>query len=404
MDEKKKEIVTFVEEYFKIYFTERNYSKLMPLLSPEITVIGTGINEFGKNAKDTLLLYKKDFSEVTNHIEYSNLDINVTVSTSHFSIVTGDFSIKGVADGISFVIDSVRYSFIIRKENGTWKILHLHISTPNDKQEDDELYPLQKLIKQNELLNQKVEERTTKLVEVNTRLKKSNQTKEKLFSIIAHDIKSPFSNLLGFIDILKNNYEEYDIDQHKKFINIISDSSHRIYSLTDNLLLWSNLQQDRIDCNLKPINLKNIVQESAELFNEILGTKNINFLNNIDNSIIVLSDEFMLSTIFRNLISNAVKFSHPNGSITISIDDSNPNPEDELTVCVEDTGVGMSKEKISKLFTSDINESTVGTNNEKGTGLGLSLSKEFINLLGNKLYVESKPNFGSKFYFNLKFV
>ena len=401
MEIKKKEIINFVEEYFKVYFTERNYSKLVSFLSSEMTVIGTGLHEIGRTIEDTLLLFKKDLEEVKSPIEYSNLDININIQTQQFSIVSGDFSIKGESKGISFVISPIRYSFTIRKEKVAWKILHLHISTPNDMQEDGELYPLQKLIKQNKLLNQKVEERTKELIEANSLLIRSNRTKEKLFALIAHDIKSPFNSLLGFIDILKNKYEDLDSKQHKKYINIISDSSKKIYNLADNLLIWSKLQQDMFDCKSVPINLSNTVQKSADIFIEVLKSKKIKFINNIDNSIIVSSDEFMLSTIFRNLISNAIKFSYPESSINIGIVSNNPELENVITVCVEDTGIGISQKQINDLLTSDVNKSTKGTNNEKGTGLGLSLCKEFLNLQGSKFWIESTPNMGSKFYLNL---
>lgn len=404
MESKNKEIKTFIKEYFRIYFTERNYSKLLPLLSSEITVIGTGLHEIGRTAKDSLLLYSKDFEEIKTSIEYSNLNININIQTSYFCIASGDFSIKGVSDGISFMIDHLRYSLTTRKENGAWKLLHLHISTPNDLQEDGELYPLQRLIKQNELLNQKVEERTKELMESNNKLKESNKTKEKLFSIIAHDIKSPFNTLLGFIDLLQNQSENFNSDQHKKFINIISDSSNKIYNLVDNLLIWSKLQQDMFDSNIMPINLKKTVQESADIYIEMLRNKKISFNNSINNSIIVLSDEFMLSTILRNLISNAIKFTPTNGSISIRIEETKAEDEREITIYIEDTGIGISKKQINELFTSEINKSTTGTNNEKGTGIGLSLCKEFLNLLGAKLWIESTPNAGSKFYFNLKII
>ncbi|NOR87913.1 MAG: hypothetical protein GQ527_09910 [Bacteroidales bacterium] len=404
METKYQEIETFIKEYFRIYFTERNYDKLLPFFSPDISVIGTGLHEIGKNAKDTILLYQKDLQEVKSPIQYSDLDININILTSHFSVVSGKFSLKGESKGIAFTIDPLRYSFTIRKEIGAWKILHLHISTPNDQQMDDELYPLQKLITQNELLNQKVEERTKELSEVNKSLIDSNKTKEKLFSLIAHDIKTPFNSLMGFIDILKTQYDDFDSSQHKKFINIISDSSNKIFNLTDNLLIWSKLQQDMFVCNFQPINLNNIIQASADTCSEMLIGKEIILMNKIPKAIIVLSDEFMLKTIFRNLISNAIKFSNPGGLITISIHNLSPDMKDEKTISVEDTGIGIPQEQINKLFSSEVNLSTDGTNKEKGSGLGLSLCKEFIGLHGTKIWVESDLNKGSKFYFNLKFL
>lgn len=300
MKVEKRDIIAFVEEYFKVYFTERNNSKIKPFLSPNLSVVGTGIHEIANTANDSLILFKKDFEEVTTPIKYSNLEINIPVHTDCVSIVSGVLSLTGEAAGITFNIDPIRYSFTVIKENESLKILHIHMSTPNDQQEEDELYPLQKLIKQNELLNQKVAERTKELVEANNDLKKSNQTKEKLFSIIAHDIKNPFNTLLGIVDILQSQYEDFDVIQQKKYIKMISDSSNKIYNLADNLLIWAKIQQDRFHCKLKPLNLRNIVQKSSEIYNEMLTNKKIDLKNVIDKSIIVLCDEFMLSTIYQS--------------------------------------------------------------------------------------------------------
>lgn len=399
MTETIKEIRQFVEDYFRIYFTERDFEKIKTLFSCEMTVIGTGLHEIGRNPKETLKLYKKDTSEVTRPINYSNLEINIITIDPHFSVVSGNFSINGESDGIKFSIPNLRYSITIRKENDEWKIIHLHISTPNDQQEEDELYPLQKLIKQNEILNNKVEERTRELLEANQSLLKSNQTKDKLLSIISHDIRSPFNGLLGFSDLLAERYDEYDSTRHKHFIKLIRDSSYRIYNLVNNLLIWSNSQRNKMEFNPTKLNLRDLATDCSEIFHQSLISKNIGLLNNIDEKFMVNADELMVSTIFRNLISNSLKFTKPGGQISISAIEQS---KDEITICVEDNGVGMKEDQITKLFESDSNISTIGTNNEKGSGLGLAVCKDFINYHGSRIWAESNINKGSRFFFNLK--
>ncbi|PLX12008.1 MAG: hypothetical protein C0598_06845 [Marinilabiliales bacterium] len=399
MADLKKEIHQFVEKYFRIYFLERDFEKIKTLLSSEMTVIGTGLHEIGKNAKETLQLYEKDISEVTSPIKYSNLNINIHTLNQHFSVVSGDFSINGESDGIKFSIPNLRYSLTIRKEKGVWKIIHLHISTPNEQQKDNELYPLQKLIEHNELLNKKVEERTKELLEVNQSLLKSIQTKDKLLSIISHDIRSPFNGLLGFSDLLAERYDEYDSSKHKHFIKLIKESSHKIYDLVDSLLLWSNSQRHTLEFNPTKLHLRELATNCSDIFNQSLLSKNISLLNNINEEIIVHADEFMISTIFRNLISNSLKFTKPGGQINIS---AFKESEGKITICIEDTGVGMTEEQINKIFESDINTSTEGTNKEKGSGLGLSVCKEFIECHSSKLWIESTTSMGSRFFFNLQ--
>lgn len=396
------EILEFVKEYFKVYFTERNYEKVKTFLSPKITGIGTGLSEYAMTPKDTLELYRKDLSEFIHPVEYVIDDIIVNHNTPNMGVVTGALSITWTVKGNVFSIAKMRFSFMVHKEEGLWKILHIHFSTPDNEQQDDEIFPAQNIILQNEILNRKVSERTKELQEANSRLQISNDTKEKLFSVISHDIRSPFNSLLGFIEILKDQHDDFDAEKHRKFIRMISESSNKIYTLLDNLLIWSNLQRDGFIFNPTAINLKEIVKCNIDLYRETIYRKRIEFINRINNAVFVLSDELMLSTIIRNLISNAIKFTHKNGIIIISVDDNISHNEDEITICIEDSGIGMSDEQINDLFTKDVNKSSNGTNQEKGTGLGLSICKEFIDLHKTKIWVESTPNIGSKFYFNLK--
>ncbi|MEZ5070467.1 MAG: ATP-binding protein [Bacteroidales bacterium] len=402
MESRKKEIAAFVGDYFRAYFTERDYAKVVSFLSPDITVIGTGFDEVGRTARESLRLYRLDMEEVSEPVRYSKLEINVQVETPHYCVVSGELAINGEADGIAFAIDPLRYSMLISTEGDRFLIVHHHISTPNDMQEEGEMYPLQKLIKQNETLNEAVEERTRRLVEANQRLSESNRTKETLFSLVAHDIKAPFNSLLGFVDILQNQYDEFDAAQHKKYIRHISESSHRIFNLADNLLIWAKLQQDMFDPDFEPIPLRKIIQESADVYESMWKSKGIAFGNRVDPSRKVLSDEFMISTIFRNLLSNAIKYCHQDGSVEVYEVNSGSRSGDEITVCVEDTGIGIHEKRLQELFHSKINASTDGTGREKGSGLGLVLCKEFMDLHRSRIWAESEEGHGSRFYLTFK--
>ena len=240
------------------------------------------------------------------------------------------------------------------------------------------------------------------LKESEAELRKSNNTKDKFFSIIAHDLKSPFNSLLGFSNILNEGYERYDIAKQKKFLGIIHNGIQNTYKLLENLLLWSRSQQGSIDFKLEKINLYSLCKEVGKLLIQAAMNKSIEIINDIPENISVEADKNMLSTIFRNLISNAIKFTQKNGRITINarlITDKDKNLFTEIIV--KDSGVGISKSNQLKLFNIGENKSTKGTKNEKGTGLGLILCKEFVEKHKGTIRVESEIDEGSSFYFTI---
>ena len=238
------------------------------------------------------------------------------------------------------------------------------------------------------------------LQENETKLKESNKTKDKFFSIIAHDLKSPFTSLLGFSELLNNNYDEYDIQQHKKFIGIINQGVQNTHKLLENLLLWSQAQRGIIDYKPENNNLYLLSNETINLLNQLIVGKSINLRNKIPQDICVNADKNMLLSILRNLISNAIKFTNSEGEIIINTKQYDNYAE----ISVKDNGVGISPEIQSGLFTIAENVSTAGTENEQGTGLGLILCKEFVEKHGGKIWVESKVGKGSEFKFTIPLV
>lgn len=227
------------------------------------------------------------------------------------------------------------------------------------------------------------------------KLMKSNQTKDKFFSIIAHDLRSPFNAMLGFSDILVNNFDKYDDKKKKKIVGIIRQNVQQTYKLLENLLTWSRLQRGII--NFKPTkeNLYYLSAGVIELLKQTAESKSITLKNEIPNDIFIKADINMLSAILRNLISNAVKFTQKDGEVKIKAKEK----QDFIEIIIEDNGIGISPEIQSKLFKITENVSTVGTENEKGTGLGLILCKEFVEKHGGKIQMKSKIGKGSKFSF-----
>jgi len=235
----------------------------------------------------------------------------------------------------------------------------------------------------------------------NDELQKINSEKDKFFSIIAHDLKSPFNGILGFSQLLSEQIKEKDYEGIEKYAEIIQQSSQRAMDLLMNLMEWARSQTGRMEFSPEFFEMVSLIDEITPLFQEIARHKSIVIKSNLPSNAPVFADKAMISTVLRNLISNAIKFSYPGGQIIISVEE---NHQRELTISVNDTGVGIPKNSLEKLFRIDENYSTKGTQNEKGTGLGLILCKEFVEKHGGKIWVESEEGIGSRFSFSLPVV
>ncbi|MBM4170840.1 MAG: PAS domain S-box protein [Ignavibacteria bacterium] len=228
-------------------------------------------------------------------------------------------------------------------------------------------------------------------------LHQSNSTKDKFFSIIAHDLKNPFITILGFSDLLHSDYNELSDEERLFYIEEMRKSADISHALLQNLLQWSRSQTGRIDFNPQKLSLAKIINDNAELLMPTAQNKEIKIHYNIDPKIYVFADEDMSYTVVRNLISNAIKFTNKDGLVKIYSDVNH----DFVTITVEDTGIGMDESVRQNLFMLDQTHSTPGTNNEAGTGLGLLLCKEFVEKNGGTITVESIKGKGSKFIFSL---
>ncbi len=228
-------------------------------------------------------------------------------------------------------------------------------------------------------------------------LKELNATKDKFFSIIAHDLKGPFNSILGFSDLLLENYRDLDGDTLEKSLQAIHGASNQAYALLENLLLWSRAQTGRVDYNPEVIYLQEKVLENIRLLKFQANKKNIQLTSNIPSNLKVLADRNMMGTIMRNLLTNAIKFTNRNGKIEVSAIVKNQQVE----ISVADNGIGIPKENFDKIFCIDSKTSTPGTEKEKGSGLGLILCKEFAERNGGKIWVESELEKGSTFRFTI---
>ncbi|MDP2115001.1 MAG: PAS domain-containing sensor histidine kinase, partial [Bacteroidota bacterium] len=224
-----------------------------------------------------------------------------------------------------------------------------------------------------------------------------NASKDKFFSIIAHDLKTPFNSILGFSEILKDEARNLDIETIEQYAGIINSTSKNTFRLLENLLDWARIQQSQILFRPVPVILKKLVGEVVEMLIENANSKLITIINCIPENLIIQADEDMLKTIFRNLVSNALKFTSANGKVEIEA----VSTIHSIEISVTDTGTGIKQEDIGKIFKIGAGFSKRGTGNEKGTGLGLMLCKEFVEKHGGKIWVKSEEGKGSTFTFSI---
>ncbi|MFP4528782.1 MAG: PAS domain S-box protein [Candidatus Kapaibacterium sp.] len=263
---------------------------------------------------------------------------------------------------------------------------------------------MKKLIEELRISNVTIEKNANELIELNEKLKDSeeklkdlNERKDKFFSIIAHDLKSPFQGFLTLSKGLTMRADSLEKDEITEIADDMYESASNLFKLLENLLLWSRLQRRTIEIEPDYFMLNEIVDENIKLFGQAARNKNIGMVNKVSDSAFVYADMKMADTIIRNLMSNAIKFTREGGKITISA-----NKKDSMIhIAVQDTGVGIEPERIEKLFKIGGKTSTFGTANEKGTGLGLALCRELVEKNLGTIMAESRPGKGTKFIFTL---
>jgi len=245
--------------------------------------------------------------------------------------------------------------------------------------------------------NLEMEKANQKLVESEANLRQLNATKDKFFSIIAHDLKNPFNALLGFSEILATSAEEEKISDVKEYSKAVNDSAEKLYRLIDNLLEWSRTQTGKFSFNPNYFSVDKLINDELGIQSHTLKSKSIVAQMLTKDPITAYGDKTLIGTVLRNLISNAIKFSHPGGKIWIASRVFNNHVE----IAVTDSGVGIDPDRLPKLFNLESSQSTQGTWDEKGTGLGLLICKEFINKNNGDIWVESQLGKGTTFFFTV---
>lgn len=265
---------------------------------------------------------------------------------------------------------------------------------------DTILNPLRKIRKRmviKDLLEEELTQQTITIEKQKKELERANATKDKFFSIIAHDLKNPFASLIGASDLLVENSEELSREQIQTFSGIINKSARQAHRLLENLLTWSRMQTGSIAWKPKEIDLWDLVNEVVILHTGSAENKEIEIKASIHEDLRIMADPNMINTVVRNLVSNAIKFTPRGGKINVS---SYFN-EKYIEIWVSDSGIGIDSEDQKKLFRIDEQVTNNGTENETGTGLGLLLCKEFVERHKGKIWVESSLGKGSVFKFSL---
>jgi len=228
-------------------------------------------------------------------------------------------------------------------------------------------------------------------------LEELNNTKDKFFTIIAHDLKNPFNTVIGLSELLMERYDTYDSKKIKEFISQINKFSNNAFNLLDNLLQWAKSQTGRLQIKPQKTDLFELANENLNLLKGSAAKKGIILTSIVDLGMYAYIDRNMISTVIRNLVSNSIKFSRKGDRITLL----SFSKDDYHCFSVADTGIGISNENLSKLFRIEENVSTQGTEEEAGTGLGLIICKEFVEKNGGTIWVESKVNEGTTFSFSV---
>ncbi|MFH0843622.1 MAG: ATP-binding protein [Bacteroidota bacterium] len=256
------------------------------------------------------------------------------------------------------------------------------------------------IIEKNEILQKNSREIITRRDELQFQrdeYQKLNATKDKFFSIIAHDLKNPFSGLIGLTDILISDNKSFSEEELKEVYSDLNQTSRVTFSLLENLLLWARNQTKSLHIEPEIIDAGNLNSEIIALYEKQAKAKNIEINSDDEPGLEYFADLNMIRTVLRNLVSNALKFTNENGMISIK-----GRKEGEYAVIsVEDTGIGIDEVGVSKIFRIDVNTSLIGNHHDKGSGLGLILCKEFVELNGGEITVESTPGKGSIFTFTI---
>lgn len=376
--------------YFESY-VQRKIQDTLSAFSPDFNMIGTGVDEFSVTYQKSVELFQREFSQAPEPFTYQYKVLNVYPITNDAAYIMGLVDMRFLLPTGEFEYINNRTTAILRKENGQWKILHGHWSQPAELQEEGESVPLSAVLKQNRELKNQLLIKQQELEKQNQQLKEMNQSLSKLFSIVSHDLKSPFNAFLGITDLMLMNFED-DFENKEYFqlrLQLLNDLAHNLYDLTENLLNWAKLNSTAIEPKFREVPIDSLIQKQVNTLRPIWQKKRIKLTEEVPNDFILYTDPDMLAVIIRNLLTNAIKFTYPEGEITVKVIDNSEN----VAIIISDNGIGMSTEQLNTIFKDY--RSTRGTDNEKGTGLGLFTCNELASKLNGNLKISSELNKGT---------
>ena len=235
------------------------------------------------------------------------------------------------------------------------------------------------------------------IVRLNEEITKASIEKDKFYSVLSHDLMNPFNALLGFSEMLNDSVKNSDNKDAAEYSAIVQQSAKRIFNLLQNLLIWSRVQNGKIEFTPTTVRVNELLLDSKMILDPIAATKQIELKWNTENEITALLDKNMISSVVQNLVTNAIKFTPRGGRVNIS----SIAGEKDFTIEVADSGIGMDEKRLNELFRLDKNSTYKGTDNESGSGLGLIICKEFIEKHGGNISVSSQPGKGTIFVVNL---
>ncbi len=394
--DKRKEIIDSYFDYFNAY-AGRRWEEVNSCLSEGVTMFGTGVDEVAFAGSRTRSFLRREFQQAPLPITYKVHHCEVFEITDDVALLMLIMDMHLICKDEPIVFTNNRTSAIMAFEGGKWKLSHGHWSQPDKDIDVGESVPYRLLMERSRQLEEKVLERTRKINQQKEELEKINRTKDKLLSVMAHDLKNPFNAILGFSGILAEDPDKFDCEKIKSMCGLIHQQAQSAHSLLENMLQWAKTQTDQIAFRPEPMPLKEIIDDAVKQITLMAHKKETQIESEILKDLQVIADRHMLQIVLRNILSNAVKFTALNGNIVIAAREVGPF----IRVAIEDNGVGISDEKMSILEQGVPVEATKGTENEIGSGLGLLLCREFIDKMGGVLEIESAEGEGSCFSFTI---
>lgn len=311
-------------------------------------------------------------------------------------LIWGELSPRFLDRAISGAVARKKYDDMTR--NSTESLIQqiIELQASKERYEAQSIEYIQ-MAEELSLLKNELEQALEEVTRNKEELEYLNGEKDKLFSIIAHDLRSPFTALLGLTQMMSEFSENMEKEMMIDRAAAVHESAKRVFALLENLLEWSRLQRDQVKIRPAPMDVRELAAATETLFSPVAKEKGVSLINDVPDGLKAVADRNTIDTVIRNLVNNAVKFTDQNGAVTIS-----GNMTDSVVeVSVRDTGIGMTEKQISCLFDLAKENTTVGTNGEKGTGLGLLLCKDLVEKNNGEIRVESEAGQGSNFTFTI---